>query len=141
MKSVVDAAAAHAPVPIHYHRFPKSVRQQACKNFGVNKSDQPYIFIGEDDLWLAPDHFAVLRDAMKKNNADIVGGRRVYIHNGESQAHALVAYALWTPGRYSINFRSRHICQRYTKRAVEVPYLHSNVLMRRDVFDVARYEV
>ena len=140
VKSVVDAAAAHAPIPIHYHRFPKSMRQQACKNFGVSKSNQPYIFIGEDDLWLAPDHFAVLINAIEGTGADIVGGRRVYIHDGESQAHALEASrADARPIFKKLPFEAYF--ERYTEQAVEVPYMHSNVLMRRDVFSSAQYDV
>ena len=130
--------SALSEVPIFYHRFKERQLQQVSKNFGIKKSTAPYIFIGEDDLELPECHFAILLEALKRKDADIVAGRRIYIKDSESKEEALrnaptsgkIFYRVPFEGYFEAPFSGE----------LFVPYLHANVLARREVFEKVIYD-
>lgn len=137
-EGVIRSLEKQSPVPIFYYRFPEHEVQQVCKNFGVSQSEAAYIFIGEDDLELPDDHFKILLETLKRNNVDIVGGRRVYIKDGETQDKALNNSSKDGKIFYRIPFEAYF--EQVFEGELEVPYLHSNVLVKREVFDSVKYD-
>ncbi len=138
-EAIVAKMAGHSPVPVRYHRFAESGNQQRSKNLGVEKSSAPFIFIGEDDVFLPPDHFRVLLQVMNGTGTDIVAGRRVYIRDGETQAKALERSAADTAAVFTrIPFEAYF--ERYFEGEMAVSYLHSNALIKRGVFNDVRYD-
>lgn len=137
-ESAIKIVQEKSPIPIFYHRFPKHEVQQVCKNFGVIQSKAPYIFIGEDDLELSENHFAILLETLSRRDVDIVGGRRVYIRDGETQAEALINAP--THGKIFCTIPFEAYFENLFENEIIVPYLHSNVLIKRDVFDSVQYD-
>lgn len=137
-EKAVKACEEKSPIPIFYYRFSKHQVQQVCKNFGVVESEAPYIFIGEDDLELPIDHLATLLETLKRKEVDIVGGRRIYIRDGETQGEALSNAP--KNGEIFKNIPFEAYFEEFFDGEIEVPYLHSNVLARREVFDAVKYD-
>lgn len=127
-----------SPKPIIYFRFSERKMQQVCKNYGVEQSDADYIFIGEDDLLLPDNHLNVLLSVIKREGIDVVGGRRVYIKDGQSMDDALKNS--YKPGKIFYKYPFEAYFEEYFPGDFEVPYLHSNVLAKRDVFKEIKYD-
>ncbi|MDQ3076065.1 MAG: glycosyltransferase [bacterium] len=127
-----------SPVPVFYYKFPQHQLQQVCKNFGVEKSDAPYVFIGEDDVELSPNHLEILLETLERNNADMVGGRRMYIKDTETQTQALENAPRKGKIFYQVPFEAYF--ENPFSGETQVQYLHSNALIKREVFDSVRYD-
>lgn len=137
-EKIIESCKKDSPIPIFYYRFPDHQVQQVCKNFGFSQSEADYIFIGEDDLELSNNHFRILLETLKRLNADIVGGRRIYIKDNQTQDEALCAAPKDGKIFYRIPFEAYF--EQYFEGEIEVSYLHSNVLAKREVFDSVKYD-
>ena len=137
-EKMIENIKEKSPIPIFYYRFPKHEVQQVCKNFGVMQGKAPYIFIGEDDLELAENHFSILLETLLRRDVDIVGGRRVYIRDKETQEKALGNASTYGKIFYTVPFEAYF--ENLFENEIIVPYLHSNVLIKRDIFDSVQYD-
>lgn len=138
-EEIVAEIRKKSPVPVLYHRFSDNCNQQRSKNFGIENSSAPLLFIGEDDVFLPKDHFKFLLSVMNETGADIVAGRRVYIKDSQSQENALKESSLDKDGIFTrIPFEAYF--ERYFEGDLEVPYLHSNALIKRETFSEVRYD-
>ncbi len=137
-ETMVAGLKSQSPVPIFYYRFPKHEVQQVCKNYGISQGDAPFVFIGEDDLALPSDHLAVLLEALLRNKVDGVAGRRLYIQDGQSQAEAEAAAP--TGGRIFTRFPFEAYFEAFFTGELPVKYLHSNALLRREVFQTSAFD-
>ena len=109
------------------------------RNIGVSLSKNEYIFMGEDDVILPPDHFEILMNAMTKYDADIIAGRRIYLRSGQSLDDAKkVADADSEPIFIHLPFEGYF--ERYVASPQKVPFLHSNSLLKRFVFEKVMYD-
>lgn len=137
-ENAIKKVIEKSPIPIFYHRFPKHEVQQICKNFGISKSEAPYIFIGEDDVTLDKNHLTVLLETLKRREVDIVGGRRLYIKDKETQQDAINNASKNKKIFYNIPFEAYF--ENLFEYEINVPYLHSNVLVKREVFEKIKYD-
>ncbi len=138
-EKIVNEMKGKSPVPIFYRRLENRANQQVAKNMGVGMSSAPFIFIGEDDVFLPEKHFQVLLDVMEKTAADIVAGRRVYLMDGESMEKALNR-ASFDKEKIFTRFPFEAYFERYFEKEKDVPYLHSNAMIKRNVFYEVKYD-
>lgn len=137
-EKMIENKKQFSPVPLHYFRFPEQTSLQNSKNFGITKCDAPYVFIGEDDIELPSGHFSVLLETLERNQVDIVGGRRIYIRDGESMEDAIKNAPTYTEIFHRIPFEAYF--EANFQGEISVPYIHSNPLIRRGVFDSVLYD-
>jgi glycosyltransferase involved in cell wall biosynthesis len=127
------------PGKIVYYRINKKTTLPDVRNIGIDLVKNDYVFMGEDDVLLPPDHFKILMEKMAEHNADIITGRRIYLRMGQSLDDAQkIANADHAPIFIHIPFEGYF--ERYVDKAQKVPFLHSNVLIRRSVFDKVQYD-
>ena len=124
---------------IFYIRSNKRVYLPAVRNIGVKNSSAPYIFMGEDDVILDENHLEVLFNKMKEFNADLIAGRRIYLFQNQTFKEAK-EFADKDKGPIFINFPFEGYFERYLDKAIEVNFLHSNSLIKREVFDKVLYD-
>lgn len=127
------------PGKIIYHRLETKQGLPAARNVGISLSDAEWIFMGEDDVLLPSDHFAVLMRKARELNADLISGRRIYLHTNETIEHA-IEMANKDKAPVFIKTPFEGYFERYVEKAENVPYLHSNALMRRTVFEKVLYD-
>jgi len=125
---------------IVYKRFEKQIFLPRARNEGIKLSNAEYIFMGEDDVYLEDNHLEVLLEVMKKYDADLVAGRRIYIKENQSfeEAKAL-ADKDKRPIFTKIPFEGYF--ERYLENdIINPPFLHSNVLVKRKVYEKVLYD-
>jgi len=125
---------------IVYKRFEKQIFLPQARNEGIKLSNAEYIFMGEDDVYLEDNHLEVLLEVMKKYDADLVAGRRIYIKEQQSfeEAKAL-ADKDKRPIFTKIPFEGYF--ERYLENdIINPPFLHSNVLVKRRVYEKVLYD-
>lgn len=111
----------------------------AARNKGIRRAKGEFIFFGEDDLELAPDHFAILVSHLKERGAHIIEGRKIWKEKGESNEDALLRVGLiegplWNP--MFIQFYP----ERCPLEDTPTPLLLSHFLVRREVFAKILFE-
>jgi glycosyltransferase involved in cell wall biosynthesis len=124
---------------IVYTRVDKRVYLPAARNIGVKNSAAPYIFMGEDDVILDENHLEILLNKMKEFNADLIAGRRIYLFENQTFKEAK-EFADKDKSPIFINFPFEGYFERYLDKAIEVKFLHSNSLIKREVFDKVLYD-
>lgn len=127
------------PGRVVYHRIETKTTTPDVRNIGIGLSKNEYIFMGEDDVMLPPDHFRVLLDKLVQYNADIIGGRRIYLRAGQTFKQA-IDIANDDVGPIFVRRPFEGYFERFVDVAQEVPYLHANVLIKRSVFDHVLYD-
>ncbi len=133
-----ELSQAH-PGKVIYKKLERKVSLPAVRNEGIKLATADLIFMGEDDVLLPADHFAVLAADLEKYGADIVAGRRIYMREGQTPEEARrVADADREPIFVRVPFEGYF--ERPVETAIAVPYVHSNSLMRRSVFDTMQYD-
>ena len=55
-----------------------------AKNRGIDRARGSFVFFGEDDMILPPDHLEVLLEHLKAHDADVIGGRKIYLEPNEN---------------------------------------------------------
>lgn len=127
------------PGKIIYHRIERKTTTPDVRNIGVGLSKNEYVFMGEDDVILPPDHFEVLVNNMSKYGADIIAGRRIYLRTGQTFEEA-VSIANCDHGPIFVRKPFEGYFERFVGTATEVLYLHANVLIKKSVFDRVMYD-
>jgi glycosyltransferase involved in cell wall biosynthesis len=131
--------AQQYPGKIIYHRMDTKSTLPHLRNVGVSLAHAEYIFMGEDDVILPKDHFAVLIQKMQEHRADIIAGRRIYMQESETQESA-IAFANKDHGPIFVSIPFEGYFERYVAHAQKVPFIHSNSLMKRSVFEKVQYD-
>ncbi len=127
------------PDKIIYKRMDKKTTLPNIRNVGIELAKNEYIFMGEDDVLLPKDHFKILLEKMKEFDADLIAGRRIYLRTGQSAEEAKrIADLDKSPLFVRIPFEGYF--ERYIERPMEVCFLHSNILMKRNVFEKVQYD-
>ena len=138
-KEWTEALAERYPGKVLYLKPDTKKTMPELRNMGIAASNNPYIFMGEDDVLLPERHFAILLENMKEYDADIIAGRRLDLYAGETLEQALVRSDLDRQPMYTrIPFEAYF--DRYLDKAQKVLHLHSNALMKRSVFDKVGYD-
>lgn len=111
----------------------------AARNKGMRRAKGSHIFVGEDDVWLPQDHLKILLDHLVKNDADVLGGRKIWLHSGETIDEALMRAdqrKVKPFNTFLMNFNS----DVPGKEDVMAPFLQNNALMKKGVFEKVQYE-
>jgi len=127
------------PGKIIYHRENKKTTTPYLRNIGVGLSRAEYIFMGEDDVYLPPDHFKVLLEKMHELGADIIGGRRINLRKGQTNEQAL-ALANCDHQSVLVTVPFEQYYERYIDKPLVVPAMHSNSLIKRSLFETISYD-
>ncbi len=134
-----QALTEQYPGRVIYHREPKKTSTPHLRNVGISLSTNEYIFMGEDDVILPGDHFKILLEKMDELQADLIGGRRINLRKGQTNEQAL-AIANRDHDAIIVSIPFEQYYERYIDAPIEVPALHSNVLIKRSVFDKIQYD-
>lgn len=106
----------------------------AAKKTGIINSKNNFILFGEDDVLLEKNYSTQLLKCLEKNNADIIGGRLIYLKKGEHPTDAIkrcdkkkseIINKKTIEGDFSIK----------TNTDVEVLFLHACSLYKKKVFE------
>lgn len=111
----------------------------SARNKGIRKSRGEYIFFGEDDLELGPGHLEMLLSHLGESGADVIGGRKIWKEEGESNEKALrraegFSGPAWDP------FYLECCPHASPPDDVYTPLLLSHFLARREVFEKILFE-
>lgn len=134
-----EELARQYPGKIVYHRMAEKSTLPNIRNVGVSLAQNEYIFMGEDDVILPKDHFMILTSKMESLKADIVAGRRIYIREGETQEEA-ITIANKDHGPIFIRVPFEGYFERFVDHDQKVPFIHSNSLMKRSLFQRVQYD-
>lgn len=111
----------------------------AARNKGIRNSRGGYIFFGEDDLELGPGHLETLLSHLGKNGADIIGGRKIWKEEGESNQTALKRAETFKGPVWNAFYLE--CCPQVSPPTdVPAPLLLSHFLARRAVFAKVLFE-
>jgi glycosyltransferase involved in cell wall biosynthesis len=138
-KEYVAELAKQYPGKVQYHLMSEKTSLPNIRNVGVGLATSEYIFMGEDDVLLPENHFAILLQKLHQYDADIIGGRRIYMWADQTPETARVfADRIKDPVFVTVPFEA------YFEHPVDVAQsvnrLHSNVLMKRSLFEKVQYD-
>ena len=123
-----------------YKRFEKQIFLPQARNEGIKLSQADYIFMGEDDVYLEDNHLEILLELMKKYNADLIAGRRIYIRENQTFDDAKKE-ADKDKRPIFTKFPLEGYFERFFQEdIINAPFLHSNVLVKRNVYEKALYD-
>lgn len=134
-----DELVRQYPGKIVYHRMNEKSTLPHIRNVGVTYAIGDYVFMGEDDVLLPKDHFKILLEKLHQYGADIIAGRRIYLREGQTPKQA-EAIADTDRGPLFVRIPFEAYMERLVEKAQPVPYLHSNSLMKRSIFDTIQYD-
>lgn len=124
---------------IIYHRIDKKTTLPDVRNIGIGLVKNEYVFMGEDDVILPPDHFEVLMRKMNEYGADIIAGRRIYLRSNQSFDEAKKIADADSESIF-VRLPFEAYFERSVDRAHVVPFLHSNSLIKKTVFKQVMYD-
>ncbi len=125
---------------IIYKRFNQRIFISQARNEGIKLSIADYIFMGEDDVYLENDHLKILFEEMQKYNADLIAGRRIYIKlNQDFEEAKKIANEDKRPIFTKLPFEG-YFERFFEKDIIDVPFLHSNSLIKKDVYNKVLYD-
>lgn len=134
-----DNLAIQYPGKIIYYRMPEKTSLPDMRNVGVSLATHDYVFMGEDDVLLPDDHFAVLLRKMQELGADAISGRRIYMWADQTMETARqVADSIHEPVFVTVPFESYF--EHPVDQAQSVNRLHSNALFKKSIFEKVQYD-
>ncbi|MDO8527041.1 MAG: glycosyltransferase family 2 protein [Deltaproteobacteria bacterium] len=110
-----------------------------AKNRGVQLARGDFIFFGEDDAILSSDHFKILLDHQRVDDADIIGGRKIYLRSEETVEEA-IERARHTKGKHFDLFFMEFRCEQAGDRDIPAPFLQTSSLIRRSIFEAVQFD-
>jgi glycosyltransferase involved in cell wall biosynthesis len=132
---------AESPIPMVVIRHDVKKGQQAARMAGIAAADTPWVMFGEDDVWLGDGYCTtLLRDAGVAGAAAIAGRLVTARVQGEFDPAALEdpdfghVDSIADMTMIDADFALR------TSQPIEVPFLHTIALIRRDVFDTVSFD-
>jgi len=126
-------------IPIRMVRFPHSVHQPVARNRGVELAQGEWIFMGEDDAYPEPEHFHKLLEAAISRGWQLAAGRRIEIRSGQNENEAIAWANKQKPGWFTPLLLEGYF-DRPGSEPTEVPFVHANAMIHRDVFKIAQYD-
>jgi len=123
---------------VSIHHLQRSGQQRA-KNSGVDRARGDLIFFGEDDVFLEDSTLATLVGCMAQQEADIVGCRTMYMHQGEKAEDTVRRYnnlsdPVFDPASFTFNFGCR------SESVLKVPFLQAIVLIKKEIFSKVAFD-
>lgn len=117
---------------IIYIRHAKNQGLPTARNTGIHAAKNPFIMMGEDDLYFSDDYSEKLFHFLLENKADIVGGAIVFLRQGETFPEAKKrAFQNHKPyfNPYTLSFNFAYNID----HPIEVPFIHPLVLMKKEI--------
>ncbi len=115
--------------------LPQRGGSQVARNAGIAAARGDWLLMADDDCRLPPGYVTTMLEEAERHGADVVGAPWVLVFDGDLDAEVARARAqtvahvgLATP------------VTRFPEAAIETPFLYSQVLVRRAVFDAVRYD-
>jgi len=124
---------------IVYIKHSKRMGPSCARNTGINRASNNYVLIGEDDVIFHYNYSRVLSRALRKLNADIVGGRLLFLKHNETLESCISRHHKQTLDGKIIK-EPLFFGDFSAERTESVLFLHACVLFRKEVFDVVRYD-
>ncbi len=125
---------------IKYFAPKKRLGLPGARNYGIARATGDFIIFGEDDVEFAPDYVKILLENMKKEVADIIAGRQIFVYHGQTKESAMSSagkleekdlYICYpTDVNFSVNLGKN----------IPIHTLMPFALFKRDVFNVLRYD-
>lgn len=112
----------------------KKMGMTRSRNIGVQKARGRFVFFGEDDLILPSGHLAMLFDHQKKTDADIIGGRIIWLLKGEEGIEQALKRADQKKGKSFDIFMMNFDSELTGREDVPAPFLQSAALIKKEVF-------
>lgn len=124
---------------IKYLRHDSKRGAPVAKNTGMQRATGKYILFGEDDVFLDDNYSSQLLECMKKNDADIIAGRLIYLitfkqKNEELERWNKIKMPLIDKSLIKGNFSIK------TQNDIGTIFLHSCFLARAEVLDGLYYD-
>jgi len=88
-----EELATWAGAPVRLLRLPRRTGSPGARNAGLELVTTDWLLCSDDDVFLSDSYVEELIRTQQATNADAVGGRRLYLLNGEAVDDALVRYA------------------------------------------------
>ena len=126
-------------IPIRVIRLEVPSYQPVARNTGIMASKGDYIFMGEDDAYPEPDHFDKLLKEATRYGWQVIAGRLIDIWPGQTEEHA-IRRANREGSKVFAKFLLEAYFDRKIESPLEVPFLHTNALIRREVFNISLYD-
>lgn len=126
---------------IKYIKNGKRQGPSHSRNIGIRAASCEYVLMGEDDVILQVDYALTLLDRMIKNSADIIGGRLLYLQDGESLEDCLIRYDKRVLQSNNVIIKEPFILGDFSSKKTEfVLFLHACSLFKRRVFNFVQYD-
>jgi len=125
---------------IKYYSPEKRLGLPGARNFGLEKATGDFIIFGEDDVEFTPNYVKILLEQMEKENADIIGGRQIFLHKGDNKASALANAQRLKEKDLYLNYPADINFSVDLKRNIELHALLPFALFRKGVFSGLRYD-
>ncbi len=116
---------------IQYIRNTKRLGAALSKWIGVQKSQGEYILFGEDDLYLSQNYIETLLREMTVEDADLIGGRIIYLDNEEMEEDAITRNNFNPKKLYDKYFNHKFNSKPLNNE--EVIFLHGIYLVRNSI--------
>jgi GT2 family glycosyltransferase len=116
--------------------LPEHGGSQVARNAGIAAARGDWLLMADDDCRLPPDYVTTMLAESERHGADIVGAPWVLL--GDGDLDAAVAEARTTLSVSSVGLATP--VNRFPDAAVETPFLYSQVLVRRAVFEAVSYD-
>lgn len=125
---------------IIYKSFNRQIFLPQARNEGISLSQSEYIFMGEDDVYLEDNHLEVLYELIKKYDADLIAGRRIYIKENQSFEDAK-RLANKDKRPVFTKFPLEGYFERFFEDdMIDVLFLHSNVLFKKKICEKVLFD-
>lgn len=138
-EAFVSALKQQYPEKIIYYKMQEKSTLPAVRNAGISLTQAKYIFMGEDDVILPERHFKILLQKMDELGADIISGRRIYLFEGQTREEA-EDFANKDTGPVFMRIPFEGYFERVVRHSQRVPYVHSNSLIKKHVFEKVLYD-
>ncbi len=125
---------------IKYLSPEKRLGLPGARNYGIAHATGDFIIFGEDDVEFTPDYVAILMENMEKENADIIGGRQIFVYQGETKASAMKRAQRTADKDLYICYPTDVNFSVDLGRNIPIHTLLPFALFRRSVFSKLRYD-
>jgi len=124
---------------IKYFRNPVNKGAPYSRNKAISKTTGKYIFIGEDDLELTDNYFKTLLDHMRKEGADIIAGRRIWMQRGEAKKDSFQRANKVKELPVNKNLLTTN-CEVRLIRDTQVSLVDASMLFKKEIIDRISYD-
>ena len=138
---VVNKFKRQSSVPIYYFKNQHHRGSAGARNIAIEHINFPFAVWGEDDIIFGKGYVVGLLRHLKSLDADIVGGRAIYLRHNETPQHSLE--------RVNKKFVNRPLCDLklmeinfnvLSGQPISVPFLHSLILTKKKWLKRLKYD-